>query len=428
MSTLELTLVSIALIVLVTLSGYFSAVDMAYSSVNTLRLQKRGESGDKLSALASRYADDYDVTIASVLFGNDLTNILATSLATNLGIDLFGKPTGGTIGSAIIFAFILIFGEILPKAVARPSSFAVSTHLARSVGFFRVIFFPIVYPTTAFANWITKPLLKSGNDDRLASEDELQEMVNQIQSEGIIDASQSNLLHKSIDFQGTSAYEIMTPRVNVFAYDIDIPIEKFCQNPSAFKHSRIPVYKDNLDNVLGFISVKQLLRTLLKGEKPNIDKLLTPIISVPRTMPVSSIMNLMKQSHRHIAVVRDEWGGTEGIITLEDILEELVGELYDESEDVKLPIRQTSKANVFLVLGTINIADFFERFHLDEDLIADDYSTLSGWVVDRLGRFAREGDSFSFGSIDVTVTKATKYTVEEVRVDSHPVAHREEYD
>jgi putative hemolysin len=415
----------VALVVLITFSAAFSAADMTYSSVNKLRLEKRAFIGDNRAKAALALANDYDATIATVLFGNDFVNILASSIASLLGRDLLasslGESQATTVSSLILLFLLLIFGEITPKAIAKAHSYGLSRHMVGFVKGVGIVFFPFVYPSNKLAQLIASPLIeKAPKENELASDDELDAMVKDIQKEGIIDADQSALLHRSIEFKETSCYEIMTPRVKVFGYDVEEPFAQFLKKNEAFKHSRILVYKGNPDHVLGYIPVKTLLRVLVRGEKPELDELILPIVSVPRTMMISSAMALMKETHHHIAVVRDEYGGTEGIITLEDILEELVGEMWDESDKIVNDIVPTSKNNVFNVAGKANIDDVFDKFHLDPDKLSDDYSTVSGWVNDTLGRFAKEGDAFCYGKIDVKVLKVNDFTVEEIQIVYHP--------
>jgi putative hemolysin len=315
---------------------------------------------------------------------------------------------------------LLTIGEITPKALAKPHNYAFARGLTGFVRVIEVLFFPFVWPANRLAEILASPFIeKAPKETSLASDEELQAMVKTIQKEGIIDESQSELLHRTIDFKETSCYEIMTPRVKVFGYDIEGPFAEFLQNHEAFQHSRIPVYKGDLDHVLGYIPVKTLLRVLVKGERPSVEELILPVISVPRTMMISSAMALMKETHHHIAVVRDEYGGTEGIITLEDILEEVVGEMYDESDKIVPDIVMTKKKNVYLVKGKTNIDDLLDHFQLDPDSLPDDYSTVSGWINDRLGRFAKVGDSFSVAHLDVVVTKVSDYTVEECKITYH---------
>jgi putative hemolysin len=415
------------LVVLITLSSLFSASDMAYSAVNKLRLEKQALKGDPKSRQAFAFASDYDKTISTILFGNDFVNILASSLMSLLGADLLtdllhlDASLAATISSLVLLFLLLIFGEITPKALAKAHSFTFARGLAGFVKVSQIVFFPFVYPANKLAEWIASPLIeKAPRESALASDEELQAMVTDIKDEGIIDQDQSELLHKTIEFKETACYEIMTPRVQVFAYDIETPFEDFLTQPEAFAHSRIPVYKGTLDHILGFIPVKALLRVLVQGKKPSLEDLILPIVSVPHTMEISSAMVILKESHRHIAVVRDEFGGFEGIITLEDILEELVGEMWDESESIQSFVSETEKKNVFLVKGSMIIDDFFERFEMVEKDEDEDYRTVSGWVNDRLGRFAHHGDKFSEGKVDVVVTKADEFTVEEIKVTFHP--------
>lgn len=415
----------VILAILLVLSALYSASDMAYSSVNKMRLEKSAFLGDKKSQRAFAFASDYDKTIATILFGNDFVNILASSLAAVLGGDLLnsvvGEANAALITSASLLLLLLTFGEIAPKALAKNNTYKLSRNLGGFVKISALVFSPFVRPANWLAKKIASPFLeKAPKESLLASDEELEAMVDEIRKEGIIDADQKELLHRSISFKETSCYEIMTPRVKIYGYDIDEPFAEFLKDKSTLVHSRIPVYKGSLDHVLGYFQTKTLLRVLVKGAKPNIDELIMPIISVPRTMEISSAMALMKESHSHIAIVRDEFGGTEGIVTLEDILEELVGEMWDESDSPMEDVASTKKRNEFLVSGQMNIDRFFERFKLDDDYIEDDYSTLSGWMSDKKGRFLKEGETLSYQKVDIKVLVADPYKVKQCLVSYHP--------
>jgi CBS domain containing-hemolysin-like protein len=419
------TLYVCLLLVLLAISAIYSAADMAYSSVNKLRLEKRALRGEKRSERAYKYAKNFDATISTVLFGNDFANVLASSLMALLGADIWsaslGEEAAATLASLILLFVLLVFGEIVPKALAKAHSFGLSRLLTGFVRLSSIVFFPFVKPANKFAEWIASPLIeKAPKESALASDDELEAMVDDIENEGVIDEDQSELLHRSIRFKETTCYEIMTPRNKVKGYDIETSFDAFLAEPDAFRHSRIPVYKGSFDHVLGYIPVKSLLRVLVQGLKPSLEDLIMPIVNVPHTMEISSAMALLKESHRHIAVVRDEFGGVEGILTLEDILEELVGEMWDETDVVKADFVQTDKRNVYLVKGSMGIDEFFVKFKLNEDRIDEDYTTVSGWVNDRLRRFAKVGDHFQEGRIDLKVTAVSEYTVKEVEVVYHP--------
>ena len=412
----------VAIFLLLILSAFFSAVDMTYSCVSLPRL-KNAASKSKKAKLAYTFASHYEETIVAPLFGNSVVNILASSLATLLSYQLFGDMKWGTfLMSAVMLLLTLTFGEILPKALSKAYSYNLALFFAYPLQFFRILFFPITFVSRSFAQWVTRPFLeKSADEEDVApSDDELQAMVDDIASEGIIDANQKNLLSSSIEFKDTTAYEIMTPRVKIEGISDDTDLNEYVKSEGAFRHSRIPVYHKNYDHIVGYIPVKTLLREMLSSSSLSMKDLIKPMLSVPKTMQISAVLSEMKKTSIHIAIVKDEYGGTDGLLTMEDILEELVGEIYDESEHVQPDVQKTAKKNVYLVRGAMDIEDFFERFHLDEDALDEDYETVSGWINDKLGRFGAVGDELRYGKVDITVKKATDYTITEIEVHYHP--------
>ena len=408
-----------------TFSFIFSSLDMAYASVNHLRLAKAATSGDKKAKRALKYAEDFDSTIATILFGNDFVNIMASSLVTLIGLRLinmgFDETWTPLVASAILVIVLLLFSEISPKALARNHAYWFARSFAPFVTAIKTLFFPFVFPINKLSIWLSSPLVEQARreDSPLASDGELEAMVDDIQKEGIIDEDTSEIIHRSIDFKDTSCYEIMTPRVKVFAYDEEDPFESLLSNENLVSHSRIPVYKGDMDHLRGYIPVKSLLRLLVKKGKVQLKDVLLPIISVPRTMPISSAMAIMKKSRHHILAVRDEFGGVEGILTMEDVLEEIVGDMYDEYDRPSSEMRRLGRKRQYIVKGSMNIFDFFEECSLDEEELGEDYSTLSGWITDRLGRFPEEGDEFRYKNIEVLVSKTKGFVVEEAYVKIH---------
>ena len=402
-------------------SALLSCADMVYGVAPIGRLERKGT---KTALLAASLAKNYDKTIVSILFGNNLVNILASSLAAALTLlDLpflnQNRDMWAMVVELAMLLIILIFGEILPKVLGKAYSFRLALFFARPVSFIRVIFYPLVMATTFIASVITKPLLSHVKDDDETSNEELQAMVDTIEEEGIIDTDQSEMLASAIEFKDTCAYEIMTPRIKVEGFEIHDNLRQKVEKAS-FQHSRILVYDRDLDHVLGYLPLKEVQKALLRSRKADVNELMIPILSVPRTMEISSILKAMKQSHHHIVLVKDEYGGNEGIVTMEDILEELVGEMFDESEPIREEIEKTEKRNVYRVKGSIHIEDFFSHFHIDEEELEEDVETLSGWINDRLGRFAKEGDMLTIGKVDIMVEEASPYTVEEALVFYHP--------
>ena len=411
--------------VLLCFSALFSCMDMAYSCASLPTL-KESSKKSKRAAKAYYFASNYEETIIAPLFGNSVVNILASSLGTLLALKLaeqynWDQEVVSLLVSILMLLLILTFGEILPKIIGRTYSRPLALLFAYPLAFLRIIFFPIVFISKKFATALTRPVLQANADeDEGPSDEELQEMVLAINREGIIDSKSRELLSNSIEFKDTSAYEIMTPRMKIEGISAEENLNRYVKLEGAFRHSRIPVYKHDYDYIIGYIPVKSLLRAMLSDDDLSVDELIRPTLSVPRTMEISAILGLMKKSHIHLAIVKDEYGGTEGLLTMEDILEELVGEIYDEGEVVVLDIEKTNKRNVYLVRGNMNIEEFCQKFHLDPEEMDEDYETVSGWINDRLGKFGEEGDHFEFGPLTVRVKKASPYTVVQAEVTYHP--------
>ena len=411
---------SIAIVILVILSGMFSCSDMVYASVNQLRLKKDAQKGSKSAKLALKFAKNYDTTITTVLFSNNLVNIAASSLATVLSYEIFqGADYAPTISSITLLIVILIFGEILPKVIGRIYSYRLSKFFAYPLLILKTIFFPFVFTTSSLGKLIAKIFIRKDKQEAAISDDELEEMVEKIEEEGVIDEDQSELLKSAIDFKETQAYEIMTPRVDIFAIDIDDDIKSWIRSEEIFKHSRIPVYKDSIDNIVGIIPTKMLLKEILADNQINIKSMIYPVKFVPSTMGISEILKQMKETKNHLAIVKDEFGGTDGLITMEDILEELVGEMWDEMDKIEEDVHKI-KRNEYIIEGSMNIEDFFDEFEVDHEEESE-YTTVGGWVIAELGRFAKVGDKFTYQDIRVEVKEVTEFTVEKILVH---VIHR----
>ena len=407
--------------VLIVFSAFFSCADMVFSSVSLVRLKK---AKGKYAKMAYKLAKNYEETIVVILFGNNLVNIAASSLGAAvalLDIEPFKLNPGlaATIIEFSMLGIILCFGEILPKSIGKRFNFTLSRAFAPLVKALAFLFFPFVKVSSWVAKKLSKPVLTAiEKDDDNKTEEELQAMVDVIEQEGIIDEDQSELLSRSIEFKDTEAFMVMTPRVHIQGLEVGEDLIVAVES-GKYTHSRIPVYRKNLDHIEGYIPLKNLQKAILCGKNPDIFDLMLPILSVPRSMPISSVLALFKEQKRHIALVKDEFGGNEGILTMEDILEELVGEMYDESERKIDYLERLGKRNVYRVLGSMEIEPFFEQFGMERDEDSD-YATVSGWIVATLGRFAKEGDTFHFHKLDVTVEKADPYVVKSAIVTFHP--------
>ena len=414
----------VVIAILVVLSGIFSMSDMVYGVVNQLRLKKDVEKGSKRAKIALDFASNYDTTISTILFSNNLVNIAASSLSAIVGLRIFSSldnDLAGTITSLILLVIILIFGEICPKVIGRVFSYPLSKLLAYPILVLKYVFFPFVYVTSAFGRLLTKPItkIKESDDDEPISDEELQEMVDQIEEDEVIDEDQAELLRSAIEFKETEAHEIMTPRIDMFAFNIDDNIEELTHDDDIFAHSRIPVYKDTIDNIIGILPTKRVLKNMLAKQKINVLDMILPVEFVPGSMPISNILSKMKNSQTHIVIVKDEFGGTDGLLTMEDILEELVGEIWDET-DTPIEFYKKLNENTYVVDGSMNIDDLFEL--LDKELLEDnEFTSVGGWVIDKLERFAKIGDSFDYENLTVTVLDATEFTVEKVKIVKHKI-------
>ncbi len=394
-------LILVAIIVLYLLSALFSLLDMSFSCVKIPRLELAVSKKERFAKDALKNAKNYDRTIATILFGNDFVNILSSALVAVFIEDIM--KSNGINDEAIInlvttivpLFILLIFCEYTPKAIGRNFSLAVCKIFTYFVTACEYVFYFIVTPVSLFSNRVTSKLVeKTGKEAEVFSDDELIEMVDEIENEGLIDKDKSDLLYKSIQFKETSVYEIMTPRVKIIGYDIDSSLDKFIDNSDLSKYSRIIVYKKDLDHIIGYFHVKTLLRYLTLNIKYNLKDIILPILSIPRTMLISQALETMKNKRQHIVLVKDEYGGTDGIVTMEDILEELVGEMWDENDSPTDYISKGKEKNSYKVKGDISVYDFFDFFDLDYDNLDEDYATLSGYITDKLGRFVKKDDDY----------------------------------
>jgi len=408
----------IAILVLVAFSGVFSCSDIVYATVNKLKLKKAVHKGLKSAKIALKFANTYEKTVSTILFSNNLVNIAASSLVTVLALEIHNSKLSTTIAEIIMLVVVLLFGELLPKVIGRAYSYRLSLILAYPINALRIIFFPIIVVTSAFGSAVAYLFIKKENNAvSEMSDDEIQEFVDKVEEDGSIDEDQSELIKSVIDFKETEAHEIMTPRVDMFAISIDTDIHKLLAGDEIFVHSRIPVYQGTIDNIVGILPTKALLKTVLAKKKVELKSLIVPVKFVPGAMGISEILKSMKRRKNHIVIVKDEFGGVDGLLTMEDILEELVGEMYDEMDKIVEPYQKISR-NKYIVDANMNIKDFFELCGIDYDENID-FTSVGGWVLDQLEKFAKKGDELTFENIDILVTEATDFTVENVQVTIH---------
>ena len=397
-------------------SMFFSAADMVYGMVDKDRLNREKGKKEKRAKIALNIANDYELSISAILLGNNIVNIFASSIVTIIGLSLSSNQEVGTVVATIIFTvFIIIFCEFIPKAFAKRFNYSLSLTFAYPVIFFKYLFFILVWPIAKLFKLFGKLFAKKSKEEDEIDEDVLTEMVDAIEEEGILEENEAEILRSAIDLNDIEAFEIMTPRVDVLAIDIEDDINEVIKDKKIFKYSRIPVYEGTIDNIVGILPINALAKKLLAGEKvDDILKMCYKPLVIPRNHQILDLLKEFKKTKIHIAVVIDEYGGTEGIVTMEDILEEIVGEIFDESDEIEEEYIEKGHG-VYIVDGTMNIDDFFELIEYDEE-VETDYATVGGFCQDILDRFAKKGDEFDFAHYHFKVLEADEFTVERLKV------------
>ena len=399
-------------------SAFFSAADLVYSVVDQNKLKRDIEKGNKRAKLALYLAEHYEFSIATILFSNNVVNVLASSLVAAIAVWMETEKGMGyatTISTIIMTVVIIIFCEFLPKAFAKRFNYPFAIRFAFIVRFCEFLFFIFVYPISKFFELIGKLFKNKAQEEEKIDEDVLNEMVDEIEEAGEIDEDNADIVRNAIDLNDIQAFEIMTPRVDVFAIDIEDDINEIIKDKEFFKHTRIPIYEDTIDNIIGILSIKAVSKAIFRHEEINVKQLMYKPLIIPRNHQILDLLQEFKESHVHIAVVIDEYGGTEGIITMEDILEEIVGDIFDESDEVVEEYVE-NKDGSYTVDGSMNIDDFFELIGLDLDEYDTDYTTAGGFCQDILDRFAKVGDEFDFAHYHFKVLEADEYTVEKLLV------------
>ena len=405
----------IIIAVLSLLSMFFSSADMVYSVVNQTKLEDEASKGVKSAKLALSIAKDYEFSIASILFGNNLVNIFASSIVTLIGVS-WNKDWGTTVTTIIFTAFIIIFAEFAPKAFSKRFSYSLSKLYAYPIIVFKYLTSPAVWPISQFFILIGKLFKKKSKEEDIIDEDVLINMVDELEENKEYDEKDAEFVRSAIDINDIEAHEIMTPRVDVYAINIEDDLSEIIKEGEIFKHSRIPVYEDTIDNIIGILPIKELVKAIFRKEE-NIDLLslcYKPLI-IPRNRQLLDLLEEFKSSKVHIAVVIDEYGGVEGIITMEDILEEIVGDIFDETDEIEEEFIDNGNG-MYIVDGSMNLEDFFELIEYKEEFETD-YETVGGFCQEILDRFAVTGDKFTFADrYECEVLNADEYTVHKLRV------------
>ncbi len=408
----SLTMIVI-LILLVILSAYFSATETAFTSLNRIRLKSKADAGNRRAALALRLVDQYDNLLSTILVGNNIVNLSASSLATVFFTEGLRLQNGAVISTAVITIVVLIFGEVSPKSLAKeyPESFALFS--APIMRILMVILTPVNFLFSLLKKLLSKVFHKQG--DSGITEEELVTMVDQAESEGGLDQHESKLIRSAIEFNDMEVDEILTPRVDIVAVEDTDSMDDIAQAFAESGYSRLPVYHEDIDDIIGVIHEKDFHAARYRGQT-DVKAITGPMLYTTGNTKISELLRILQREKAHMVIVVDEYGGTEGLVTLEDIVEELVGEIWDEHDEVIEEFKKQEDGS-YLISCSADLTDLFDLFSIKGEC---DANTISGWVMEQIGRIPEEGDHFVSDGLDVTVTKVDHRRVLEIRVEVLP--------
>ena len=405
----------IIIIACLIMSAFFSSTETAFSSLNRIRVKSLAEKGDKRAALVLRLSDQYDKLLSTILIGNNIVNIASASVATVLFIRWVGEETGPSLSTIVTTVVVLIFGEISPKTLAKESPELFARFSAPIIQVLIYILTPINF---LFVQW--KKLLSlvfKTSEDTSISEEELLTMVDEAESEGGIDEQEGDLIRSAIEFSDVEVVEIFTPRVNIVGISEDTDNQTIAKLFKDTGFSRLPVYRDSIDNIVGIIHEKDFYNEVAPSGR-SIDVIVTPPIFVAKTMKIGELLKTLLKNKSHIAVVADEYGGTLGIVTLEDVLEELVGEIWDEHDRVVEQCWKTDN-HEYLARGAADFEDVLTNFGYEDDEVADSYTTVNGWMIDQLEHIPKQGETLTYKNLDFVVQDADDRHVTLIKIIEH---------
>lgn len=408
------------ILVMICLSAYFSASEIAFNTANRMRLRKAYEAGSVTAKVAYRICEKFTTSLSAILIGNNLANIAISTCTTLIVLNLFrdNVALASTIATILITVVILIFGEILPKVLSKQNADTVVRIIAIPTRVLTILLSPFVFIVMALLFVLRKIWGSDRKDDApTVTEEELASIIDTVEEEGVINEGQGELLQSTLEFSDTTIEKIMTPRIDVTAIDVDDDPEKIMELlTDTTQFSRLPVYEDSIDNIVGVLSLTRYYKATLEEESPDIRSLLMKPCKLHKTMKLPVALAKLRDAKMHLAIVIDEYGGTLGVVTMEDILEELVGDIWDDTDVIITECLATGE-NTYEVLGDMNIDDFFEEIEfVKPESFSCEYSSMGGWAIEMLEADPHVGDSFRYENIFVIVAqmdeeRVTKLTV-----------------
>jgi CBS domain containing-hemolysin-like protein len=399
---MSIYLIVIAIILMVCLSAFFSGSEMALSSCNLLRMQNLRDEGSRRAAVAVRILENFDYALSAILIGNNLVNIGASALVSVLVILLSGSDKFTWIGTVILTIVIIIFGETIPKICAKKSANRLTLRIAYPIRALTVFLTPVIWVVVGL-NWLLTFWMKEEKDENSEEAvEELHSIIETAEDEKVLDEDQSELVRSAIDFSEISAMDVMTARVDVVAIDIEDSWEEILAQIEKANFSRMPVYEGSIDNIIGVLYLNRFLKAVAEEGKADIRSLLMPPCYVYKTMKLPAVLNQLRRAKQHLAIVTDEYGGTLGVLSMEDVLEQIVGDIWDDNDEVELEVVER-KEGEYELDGAMMLFEMEELLGLPEESIEAESNTVGGWTIECFGGFPQVGDSFEKDGLKVTV-------------------------
>lgn len=416
-----MTLRLLAALACLLLSAFFSASEMALSCANRIRLENLAENGRRAAALAVRILDRYDDALSAILIGNNFVNIALSSLAGVIAITAFGEGYAW-LSTVIVTVAVIIFGETVPKIIAKKNANRLGVAAAPLIRVLSVVLKPITFLVVSLVHLLTLPLKgEEIEDDEDAAVEELQSIIETAEDEDVLDEDRSELIQAALDFDDVSASEVMTARVDIVAVDIKAGWEAVYDIACESNYSRIPVYDGSIDNVVGVLFLNRFFKALAEKGRVNVRSLLMPPCYVYKATKLPVVLETLRKAKQHLAVVTDEYGGVCGIVTMEDVLEQLVGEIWDETDEIEDEVVERAEG-VWELDGDMSIGDFTELLEINPEQFETESATVGGWTLETFGSFPEEGSVIRWENLSVTVLKMDGLRVEKVLIRRDPPA------
>ncbi|MBQ1324475.1 MAG: HlyC/CorC family transporter [Solobacterium sp.] len=404
-----ITVIIAAIAACIVCSAFFSASEMSYSSCNKVRLENAMEDGDKAAARAVKITDRYDDALSAILVGNNLVNIAASSLGSVLVI-LLAAEQYAWASTAIITLLVIVFGETIPKIAASKNATVYAMKYSGIIRVLMIVLKPVTWLVVSLVNLLTSALKGEENDDEEAAVEELHSIIETAEDEEIIDQDSSELVSAAIDFADISVSEVMTARIDITAIDIDDDRDEIWDIIENSPYTRIPVYDESIDHVIGILSLNRYLKAVIDDPDVNMNSMMMEPCFLYKTIKLPDALEQLRKAQQHLAIVTDEYGGTLGVVTMEDILEQLVGDIWDETDVVEEGILE-KKENEYEVYGDTPVFEFLELLGWNEDQFDFESETVGGWCIEMLEGFPEAGSSFRYRNIEVTILETAERRV-----------------